>query len=470
MDKVFISDRTLKQAGKNMPLSFREKIELSRMIDRLEVDAIELPAIRNKKVDPLLIKSISSAVKHAEIAVPVAMDAESVQLTWNSLREAPKARLQISIPVSSVQMEYLTHLKPAAVKSRVMETIRECRRYTDQIEMIAEDAFRGDRGFLIPLISSAIEAGARIITFQEAAGISMPEEVCQELREILSEIGPSEDVRFGIDCSNDLSLADACAVETVRQGIREIKAAAYPIGCASLANVARILDLKGEKLQAGCQVRREEIRRVTRQISALCGGSVPDASDMTVQETMQDGIVLSYHDSKESILRSIEQMGYNLSTEDQEKVYQAFLSVTEKKGSIGLKEMDAIIAAEAMQVPPAYQVLSYLFNSGKDVGAMAHLKVSYGDQVLDGVSSGDGIIDAAFLALEKAVGRHFELDEFQIQAVTEGREAMGESIVRLRNQGKLYSGRGISTDIVVASIMAYVNALNKIVYEEEVAE
>ena len=129
--------------------------------------------------------------------------------------------------------------------------------------------------------------------------------------------------------------------------------------------------------------------------------------------------------------------------------------------------MDALVAAEAMQVPPSYQVVRFVINSGNEIGAMAHMKLSFHGQTLEGISVGDGVIDAAFLALEKAVGRHFELDDFQIQAITEGREAMGETIVRLRSQGKLYSGRGISTDIVGASIMAYVNALNKIVYEEE---
>ena len=143
------------------------------------------------------------------------------------------------------------------------------------------------------------------------------------------------------------------------------------------------------------------------------------------------------------------------------------MNVAEKKENLSLRELDAIIAAEAMQVPPAYIVQQFAFNSGNDIGAMAHIKLSFKNQILDGIAAGDGVVDASFLALEKAVGKHFELDDFQIQAVTEGKEAMGETIVRLRNQGRLYSGRGISTDIVVASIMAYINALNKIVFEEE---
>jgi len=468
MERVYISDRTLKQTGKQMALSFREKIELSRLIDRLEVDCIELPAIENKKVDTLLIKSISSAVKHAEIAVPVGFSQEDVAITWASIREAGKARLQVCAPVSSVQMEYLYHLKPDALSARVVDLIRECRKYTDQVEFIAEDATRGDRGFLLPLLQDAIEAGASHVTIQEAAGTSLPEEMSREISAILEGIERHDKVIFGVDCSNELSLADACAIESLRYGIREIKAAAFPLKCSSLPNIVRILAQKGEDLGVFSQVRREELRRVTAQIETMCMAHLPSRNvfktDLLDDESE---ILLSCHDSKESVYRSIEMLGYLLSPEDQERVYQAFKNAAEKKGSISLKEMDALVAAEAMQVPPAYQVIRFVVNTGNEIGAMAHIKLTYHDKPLEGISAGDGVVDAAFLALEKAVGRHFELDDFQIQAITEGREAMGETIVRLRSQGKVYSGRGISTDIVGASIMAYLSALNKIVYEEE---
>ena len=126
----------------------------------------------------------------------------------------------------------------------------------------------------------------------------------------------------------------------------------------------------------------------------------------------------------------------------------------------------AIIASVALQVPQSYTVESYVINSGSNISAMAHIKLSHEGEMLEGVALGDGPIDASFLALEKVVNRHYELDDFQIRAVTEGREAMGETVVRLVSNGRLYSGRGISTDIVFSSIQAYVNALNKIAYEE----
>ena len=190
-------------------------------------------------------------------------------------------------------------------------------------------------------------------------------------------------------------------------------------------------------------------------------GKDADASD--------NDIILSIHDSMETVLHAAERLGYDLSTEDQQKVWKCFCMTAEKKEHITLKELDAIIAAEAMQVPPAYHDIRYVINTGNQIGAMAHMRLMFHNQEIEGIASGDGAIDAAFNSVEQATGRHFELDDFQIQSVTQGREAMGETVVRLRWEGKLYSGRGISTDIVGAGIMAYINAVNKIVYEEEEA-
>ena len=169
----------------------------------------------------------------------------------------------------------------------------------------------------------------------------------------------------------------------------------------------------------------------------------------------------------EALLQAVEQLGYELSDEDKPKVYDAFQAIAAKKEKVGIRELDAIVAAAAMQVPSAYRLDTYVINAGNTIASSAHMRLIRDEAVLEGVCLGDGPIDAAFLAIESITGRHYELDDFQIQAVTEGREAMGQTIVRLRSNGKLYSGRGISTDIVCASIHAYLSALNKIVYEEE---
>ena len=180
-------------------------------------------------------------------------------------------------------------------------------------------------------------------------------------------------------------------------------------------------------------------------------------------------IVLTGHDDLSAVMKAASRLGYDLSEDDGVKVYEAFRAIADKKEQVTAKELDAIVAAAAMQVPPSYVLDTYVITSGNTISSTAHLRLSKDGQMIEGVCIGDGPIDAAFLAIESITGRHYELDDFQIQAVTEGREAMGQAVVKLRSEGKVYSGRGISTDIVGASIRAYINALNKIVYEEEEA-
>ena len=172
------------------------------------------------------------------------------------------------------------------------------------------------------------------------------------------------------------------------------------------------------------------------------------------------------HDDLAAISKAVEKLGYTLSDEDNAKVYEAFQAIAAKKENVSARELDTIVASVALQVPPTYQLDKYVINCGNAISASAHIRLIKEGSVLEGICLGDGPIDAAFMSIEQVIGHHYELDDFQIQSVTEGREAMGETVVRLRSGGKLYSGRGISTDIVGASIRAYLSALNKIVYEE----
>ena len=179
----------------------------------------------------------------------------------------------------------------------------------------------------------------------------------------------------------------------------------------------------------------------------------------------EPGFTLNSNDDITTVALCIKKLGYELSDEDIGKVYESVQRISKKK-LISEKELDAVIASSAMQVPPAYKLRSYVINSGNIITATAHIELEKDGKTLSGISTGDGPIDASFLAIEQIIGHHFELDDFQIRSVTEGREAMGEAVVKLRANGKLYSGRGISTDIIGASIRAYISALNKICYEE----
>ena len=467
MNNIRISDVTMKQTG-DFSLSFKEKIELSKLLDKLGVSVIELEPIRQAKIDSLRIKSVAAAVKESILAVPVSLDAESVAMTWNALKEAKKPRLQVCAPVSPVQMEYLFHKKPEAMLSAIRETLGQCRQVCADVEFVADDATRSDTAFLYEAVRTAIDAGAATVTVCDTAGAMLPNEFTAFIRELYENVPELKNVCLGVSCSDGLSMADSCAIAAVRYGAGEIKAAAYRIDVASLPNVAKVLSAKGEFYNATCSVRTTNIKRITSQIAWMCqtGRSKTSPFDNGVREDSGD-IYLTGHDDMNAVMKVVAGLGYDLSEEDAAKVFDAFRAIAEKKEKVGARELDAIVASAAMQVPPTYTLDSYVVTTGNVVSATAHLKLGKHGETVEGVSLGDGPIDAAFLAIEQITGHHYELDDFQIQSVTQGREAMGQTVVKLRSDGKVYSGRGISTDIVGSGILAYINALNKIVYEEE---
>ena len=468
MKQIRISDITMKQATEEFSLSFKEKIELAKLLDKLGVSVIELEGIHTSRIDSLRIKSIAAAVVDSIVAVPVQLTQEGVAEAWNALQLARHPRLQVCAAVSPVQMEYLYHKKPDGMLSTIKEITAACKAVCADVEFVADDATRSDPQFLQQAICAALEAGATTITLCDAAGTMLPDEFSAFLDGVYASVPQLRDVCLGVSCVNSLSMADACAIAAVRHGAAEVKAAAYPVVTASLSNISRILAAKGSSFDAVCGVNVTQLSRVIGQITWMCqtGRSKTSPFDAGVRE--DDGsLYLTAHDEIGAVSTMVQKLGYDLSEEDILKVYDAFQTIAAKKEKVSAKELDAIVASAAMQVPSTYVLQSYVINAGNTISATAHLKIARKDTVLEGVSIGDGPIDAAFLAIEQITGQHYELDDFQIQAVTEGRGAMGQTVVKLLSNGKLYSGRGISTDIVGAGIQAYLSALNKIVYEEE---
>ena len=467
MKHIKISDVTMRQNYEGFDLSFKEKIELSKLLDKLGVSVIELEGIESSRIDGLRIKSIAAAVTNSVIAVPVHLTEESVVQTWSALQHAKHPRLQVCAAVSSVQMEYLYHKKPDAMIEAILNTVTACRNVCEDVEFVADDATRSEPAFLCRALETAISAGAQTVTLCDTAGTMLPNEFAQFVQNLYEEVPVLKDVSVGVSCSNDLSMADACEIAAVEQGANELKAAAYPLGMANLSHIAQVLNAKKETLDAQCGIQVTQLSRIIDQITWMCQSGKSKSGAFAATEQVDSGIYLTAHDDIASVTKVVTQLGYDLSEEDITKVYDAFKSIAAKKEKVSSKELDAIVASAAMQVPPTYKLDTYVITSGNTISATAHIKLTKNNTPIEGVFIGDGPIDAAFLAIEKITGCHYELDDFQLQAVTEGREAMGQTVVKLRAQGKVYSGRGISTDIVGAGIHAYLSALNKIVYEEE---
>ena len=464
MSCIRISDITMKQEG--LTLSFKEKLELSKLLDKLGINLIELPAIENAKIDSLLIKSIASSVC-CSIAVPVSLDCRDIDTVWQALKTASAPRLQICAPISTVQMEYLYHKKPEKMLAAIENAVKLCKASCTDVEFIADDATRSEMSFLCEALETAISAGATTITLRDAAGSMLPDEFAAFVRSVKENTKGIDTVTLGIVCSDALSLADACAVAALYAGVQEIKSSAYPLCTASVANIAKILALKGNLFSLSCPVSTTQLSRICDQIAGICQAEKDKRPAFVPTYHHDTELTLTARDDMAAVLQAVSQLGYELSQEDGANVFAAFTAIAAKKAEVSAKELDAIVATAAMQVPATYTLDNYVITAASYASATAHMKLIRDGNILEGVSLGDGAIDAAFHALEQITGCHFELDDFQIQAVTEGREAMGQTVVKLRANGKVYSGKGISTDIVGASIAAYLNALNKIVYEEE---
>ena len=462
MKNIRISDVTLK-SSENLSLSFREKLELCKLLDRLGVSAVETGKLQNLKTDGLLIKSLVSAINDAGLTVTVPVDAEGIGYVWSCLSEAKKPRLQVALPVSAVQMEYLCHKKPDAMLKLIGDSVAECRKYCDDVEFSAEDAGRADDDFLIAAVKTAAESGAVSVTLCDTAGIMLPDEVFEFVGKIRAEL--PENVKLAVELSNNMYMANSCALYAVKAGAEEVKVAAFGDGCVSLKKFATVLKTRGDSVGVSCEIRTTELERAVGQIERLFSSERSKSSPFDSGVRSDEDFTLNVHDDAASVIKAAQTLGYDLSDDDAQKVCEALQSLAEHKNEVSARELDVLIATNANQVPATYRLESYVINSGNLMTATSHVTLVNGERK-DGLCVGDGPIDASFLAIEQITGTHYELDDFQIRAVTEGREAMGEAVVRLRSNGKLYSGHGLSTDIVGSSIMAYINALNKIVYEE----
>lgn len=470
MRTVKICDTTLRTGGRKekTPLTFKETIELAKLLDRLNVDVITIDGIGGKKAEALRVKSVCSAVKKACVCVPVAPDGSDAKAVFAAMAEAPARRLLVELPVSFVQMEYLSHRKPDQLLAAAGAAVEACAALCDDVEFHALDATRADREFLYKVIAEVIAKGAKTVTLSDSAGRMLPDEMILFLKELRENVPAVAGVTLGIACSDRISMAVSCAVAGIYAGVGELKTVALEEDGIRLEKTVAVLEDKAQELSAVTNVRTTELGRVLERMHnvADAGRSSGSPFDDGVREETNESY-LSVHDTEEAVARAAAGLGYDLSDEDGMRVYEAFRKVAEKKEKVSTRELEVLIASEAMQVPESYRLESYMVTSGNQIEATAHIKLRQAGKTVDGISLGDGPIDAAFLAIEKITGCHYELDDFQIQAITEGREALGQTIVRLRAGGKLYSGRGTSTDIIGSAVKAYINALNKIVYEEE---
>ena len=467
MKKAVVADATLRLFDNAVcSLGFKEKIEIVKHLDRLCVDVIETAPLLNGKSDVLFLHTIAPLTRKCTISCALPLDDELVELSCRAIAKAAKPRINIIAPVSAVQMEYHCHKKPDAVLEKIRTVTEKVRSENIETEVSFADATRAERDFLISAVKTAIAAGAQIVTLCDSAGLMLPGELFEFVSGLKKDLPELDNLVLSVECSDELHMAPACAIACIRAGVQQIKTAIGVPHSLELQAFADIIQAKGDALKITASLNRTACGSIISAVEKIVTGrNTASAPERCSSVSAGDDWKLTMADDMAAIGEAVKKLGYELSAEDLANVFNEFQRIAHKK-EVGAKDLDAIVATVAMQVPPTYTLKSFVINSGNIITSMAHVVLLKNDEEVQGFSMGDGPIDAAFLSIENIVGRHFELDDFQITAVTEGREAVGSGIVRLRSNGKLYSGKGISTDVIGAGIRAYVDALNKICYEE----
>ena len=459
MKKVIVADATLHQNG---GYGFKESIEIARQLEKLGIDIIELPKIVNEPKDTLLIKTVASFVKSSKISVEGGTTAAEIEIAANALLAANNARIRISLPVSDVGMEYGFHKKGPAMAKMAGELVGFAASKCADVEFCAIDATRADFKTLADIITAAVAAGAKTVTLYDNEGILFPDEMSEFVSTVRQNSGITEEIKTGICCSDITGMAAASSFTVLRGGADLVKTA---VGCGitELKTAVSILRTCEYHTAIKTEIDFTSSKRILSRIDWIIGGEPDEYQNAQSGESGE--FTLDGNDDIDAVTAAVLKLGYDLSEDDMKKVFSEFKRIAAKK-SVSAKEMEAIIASSALQVEPTYTLEQYSIQSGNIMTSSAQINMTKDGVTLTGISIGDGPIDAAFRTIEQITGRHFELDDFQIQAITEGHEAMGSAIVKLRSGSKLYSGKGLSTDIIGASIRAYISALNKILYEE----
>ncbi len=461
MKRISISDITLKKLSEDRAVSllFREKSAIANCADRLGADCIELPAVKSIREDSIIYKTIAKNVQSAVLAIPVGFSTDEAHAAYECIKDAKSPRLQVELPVSTIQMEYTYHIKQQKMIEVIGELVAAAKNLCGDVEFSALDATRADEDFLIAAVREAEAKGASIVTLCDNAGNSTPAQIA----DLVAKVKNAVSVQVYVCLSDRINMAVASAFSAIGAGADGLKCAMVGKDTLLTGEISDALSACGTQIDAEIKLNHTNIHA---SIDDMVSSINHDAYETESAVSEKKKILLDSDSTLAQVSGAAAVLGYELSDSDVGNVYKALKAVCDKKGAVGAKEFEALIASSAMQAPSTYHFESYTTTSSNLSSAMTQITLKCDGEIICGVSAGDGPIDSAFRAIEQCIGHHYELDDYQVQSVTEGKEALGSALVKLRVDGKLFSGNGTSTDIVAASIRAYINALNKIVFEE----
>lgn len=498
MNNIKIFDTTLRDGeqapGCSMHLS--EKIEIAQALERLNVDVIEAGFAVVSAEDFASVKTIADTIKNCKVASLARAVKKDIDSAYEAVKGGVSPRIHIFLATSPVHMQYKLKMSEDKVLETISEMVAYGKKYCSDIEFSAEDAMRSNPEFLAKAVTAAIKAGAVVVNIPDTVGYTTPSEMAEMITYLKNNVSGIEKAEISVHCHNDLGMAVANSLAAVKAGATQVECTINGLGeragNAALEEVVMALATRKNLYGGTCRIDTTQIYRASRLVYNILGLAVPinkavvggnafsheagihQHGVLANRETYEimtpqsiglptNKMVLGKHSGRHAVENRLAELGYNLSKEELDIIFESFKTLSDKKKVITDFDLEALLGNKLNDIITGYKLVRFTVNSGNYVTGNAVVKISEGENEYEEVAIGDGPIDAAFKAIDKIVkGSERSLEDYSIHSISEGKDALGEAIVKVKSGDRIVTGRGLSTDVIEASILAYINAVNKL--------
>lgn len=496
-EKVYVFDTTLRD-GEQVPgcqLNTIEKIEVARALEQLGVDIIEAGFPISSPGDFNSVIEISKAVSEPVICALTRAVKKDIEVAAESLKFAKRGRIHTGIGTSYYHIHHKLKSDPDTIISRGVEAVKYARSFVEDVEFYAEDAGRTENKYLARVIEAVIAAGATVVNIPDTTGYTLPDEFGKKIRYLKENVKNIDKAIISTHCHNDLGMATANTISGVLNGARQVEVTMNGIGeragNTSLEEVVMILKSR-KHLNLNTNINPKRIYKTSRMVSSLMRMPIQPNKAIVGRNAFahssgihQDGvlkrrenyeiinpksvginessIVLTARSGRAALKHRLERLGYNFDKEQLDHVYDKFLELADKKKDLTDEDLKILAGKEAAEDKRRIHLKRLQVVSGLNSVPVATVALEINGETFTATTEGNGPIDASFTAVKQIVKRRAKLEEFLIQAITRGSDDLGKVHVQIENKGVIYYGFSASTDIITASVEAYVDALSQIV-------
>jgi 2-isopropylmalate synthase len=504
-DRVIIFDTTLRD-GEQAPgfsMTVVEKLEMARQLARLGVDVIEAGFPISSDEDFEAVREVAKTVGQLDHAPSICglsrVGLGDIDRCWEAVKHAKKPRIHTFVATSDIHLKYKLRKSRGEVLKAAVEAVRHARAYCGDVEFSPEDASRSDFDYMCDVLEAVIDAGARTVNIPDTVGYAMPREWGERIARIRERVRNSGQAIVSVHCHNDLGQAVANSLVAIQNGARQVECTINGIGeragNASLEEIVMALRTRKDFFGIDTGVRTEEIYRSSRLLSHITGVHVQPNKAIVGENAFaheagihQDGVlkekltyeimrpqdigrsanklVLGKHSGRHAFKVRLKDLGVDLDGAELDKAFKRFKDLADKKKEVYDEDLLAIVSDEMTQIPETY-VLDYLhFVSGTGLIPSATVRLRREEHAFQDSGTGDGPVEAVFSAVDAITGIKGRLLDYNLRAVTQGKDAMGEVSLKVDFDGAVVVGKGSSTDVIEASARAYLNAINRLVWPQ----